>query len=508
MAIFFKRNNLRRLNWISIFKVQGALLLLEGAFMLLSMIVCAIYDDRALDLSQLYNPQYGFTALFISAMIAIAVGIIPFIFSNEKVRTLGKREGILIIVVGWLTITLGGCLPFLFSGVTPDFTDAFFESMSGFTSTGASVIDDVESISRGVAFWRSVISWFGGMGIIIIIMFVAMIPSLGISSFMLYTAESTGVFKTHPRLKETARGLFAVYLALTVLCAFALYLCGLSPYDAIAHSFTTISTCGFSTFNSSVMLFTPSMQYVIIFFMIISSMSFNSLYFILSFKFKKKNLVSEESKAFLIIIAVSTLYIFVSLMLSQYNSGDPASKVFRDSLMEVVCTLTTTGFSSVNYLLWPSHIWFVLFLLYFIGGCSGSTAGGVKIVRYIVLVKNSFTEMKRQIHPQAVMPVKYNKEAVPQSTIYSIHAFFILFILLFIAGALAFAMMGMDFETSIGISIASLANVGPGIGAVGPDSTFSFLPAIGKWISVILQFLGRLELFIILIIFNKSFWVK
>ena len=508
MAIFFKRNNLRRLNWISIFKVQGALLLLEGAFMLLTMIVCAIYDDRALDLSQLYNPQYGFTALFISAMIAIAVGIIPFIFSNEKVRSLGKREGILIIVVGWLTITLGGCLPFLFSGVTPDFTDAFFESMSGFTSTGASVIDDVESISRGVAFWRSVISWFGGMGIIIIIMLVAMIPSLGISSFMLYTAESTGVFKTHPRLKETARGLFAVYLALTVLCAFALYLCGLSPYDAIAHSFTTISTCGFSTFNSSVMLFTPSMQYVIIFFMIISSMSFNSLYFILSFKFKKKNLVSEESKAFLIIIAVSTLYIFVSLMLSQYNSGDPASKVFRDSLMEVVCTLTTTGFSSVNYLLWPSHIWFVLFLLYFIGGCSGSTAGGVKIVRYIVLVKNSFTEMKRQIHPQAVMPVKYNKEAVPQSTIYSIHAFFILFILLFIAGALAFAMMGMDFETSIGISIASLANVGPGIGAVGPDSTFSFLPAIGKWISVILQFLGRLELFIILIIFNKSFWVK
>ena len=508
MAIFFKRNNLRRLNWISIFKVQGALLLLEGAFMLLTMIVCAIYDDRALDLSQLYNPQYGFTALFISAMIAIAVGIIPFVFSNEKVRSLGKREGILIIVVGWLTITLGGCLPFLFSGVTPDFTDAFFESMSGFTSTGASVIDDVESISRGVVFWRSVISWFGGMGIIIIIMFVAMIPSLGISSFMLYTAESTGVLKTHPRLKETARGLFAVYFALTVLCAFSLYLCGLSPYDAIAHSFTTISTCGFSTFNTSVMLFTPAMQYVIIFFMIISSMSFNSLYFILSFKFKKKNLVSEESKAFLIIIAVSTLYIFVSLMLSQYNSGDPASKVFRNSLMEVVCTLTTTGFSSVNYLLWPSHIWFVLFLLYFIGGCSGSTAGGVKIVRYIVLVKNSFTEMKRQIHPQAVMPVKYNKEAVPQSTIYSIHAFFILFILLFIAGALAFAMMGMDFETSIGISIASLANVGPGIGAVGPDSTFSFLPAIGKWISVILQFLGRLELFIILIIFNKSFWVK
>jgi trk system potassium uptake protein TrkH len=422
--------------------------------------------------------------------------------------SLGKREGILIIVLGWLTITLGGCLPFLFSGVTPDFTDAFFESMSGFTSTGASVIDDVESISRGVAFWRSVISWFGGMGIIIIIMFVAMIPSLGISSFMLYTAESTGVFKTHPRLKETARGLFAVYLALTVLCAFALYLCGLSPYDAIAHSFTTISTCGFSTFNSSVMLFTPSMQYVIIFFMIISSMSFNSLYFILSFKFKKKNLISEESKAFLVIIAVATLYIFVSLMLSQYNNGDPASKVFRDSLMEVVCTLTTTGFSSVNYLLWPSHIWFVLFLLFFIGGCSGSTAGGVKIVRYIILVKNSFTEMKRQIHPQAVMPVRYNREAVPQSNIYSIHAFFILYILVFIAGALAFAMMGLDFETSIGISIASLANVGPGIGAIGPDSTYAFLPAIGKWLSVILQFVGRLELFIVLIIFNKSFWVK
>ena len=508
MAIFFKRNNLRKLNWISIFKVQGALLLLEGALMLLTMIVCAIYDDRSLDLSHLYNPQYGFTALFVSAMIVIAVGIIPFVFYNEKVRFLGKREGVLIIVMGWLTITLGGCLPFLLSGVTSNFTDAFFESMSGFTTTGASVIDDLESISRGILFLRSVIAWIGGMGIIIIIMFVAMIPSLGISGFMINTVESTGVLKTHPRFKETVRGVLAVYLALTVLCAFALYLCGLSPYDAIAHSLTTISTCGFSTFNSSLMLFTPSMQYVIIFFMIISSMSFNSLYFILSFKFKKKNLISEESKAFLIIIAVATLYIFVSLMLSQYNSGDPASKVFRDSLMEVVCALTTTGFVSVNYVLWPSHIWFVLFLLFFVGGCSGSTAGGVKIGRHIILVKNSFTEMKRLIHPQAVMPVRYNREAVPQSTIYSIHAFFILYILVFVAGAIAFAMMGLDFETSIGISIASLANIGPSIGAIGPDSTYSFLPDIGKWLSVILQFLGRLELFIILIIFNKSFWVK
>ena len=496
MAIFFKRNNLRKLNWNSIFKVQGALLLLEGAFMLLTMIVCAIYDDRSLDLSQFYNPQYGFTALFVSAIIVIAVGIIPFVFHNEKVRSLGKREGVLIIVLGWLTITLGGCLPFLFSGVTTNFTDAFFESMSGFTTTGATVIDDVESISRGILFWRNEIAWIGGMGIIIIIMSVAMIPSLGISGFLLYTAESTGVLKTHPRFKETARGLLAVYLALTILCAFALYLCGLSPYDAIAHSLTTISTCGFSTYNSSLMLFTPSMQYVIIFFMIISSMSFNSLYFILSFKFKKKNLISEESKVFLIMIALATLYIFVSLMLSQYNNGDPTSKVFRDSLMEVVCALTTTGFVSVNYLLWPSHI------------CSGSTAGGVKIVRYIILVKNSFNEMKHQIHPQAVMPVRYNKEAVPQSTIYSIHAFFILYILVFIVGALAFAMMGFGFETSIGISIASLANIGPSIGAIGPDSTYAFLPAIGKWLSVILQFVGRLELFIVLIIFNKSFWVK
>ena len=231
MAIFFKRNNLRRVNWISIFKVQGALLLLEGALMLLTMIVCAIYDDRSLDLSHLYNPQYGFTALFVSAMIVIAVGIIPFVFYNEKVRFLGKREGVLIIVMGWLTITLGGCLPFLLSGVTSNFTDAFFESMSGFTTTGASVIDDLESISRGILFLRSVIAWIGGMGIIIIIMFVAMIPSLSISGFMINTVESTGVLKTHPRLKETVRGVLAVYLALTVLCAFALYLCGLSPYD-------------------------------------------------------------------------------------------------------------------------------------------------------------------------------------------------------------------------------------------------------------------------------------
>lgn len=500
---------LRTVDFRMISRVIGGITIFESFLMATSLVFSAIYDgDFRIDLSTLFKPEYGFTAILLSVLITFVAGFVPFIIPvSENRKNIGKTEGFLIVVCSWISLSAFASLPFMFSGVLPSFTDAFFECMSGLTTTGATVIIDVESISRGVLYWRGMTSWIGGLGIITI--FVSLLPALGIGGYLLSTVETTGMIrdKIHPKLKETAKRLFAVYIFLTVACTVALCLCGMSFYDSLLHTFATIPTGGFSTYNTSAQFFSPAMQYVLIFFMLISSLSFNNLFYIFTINMKRMSL-SEEGRCFLAIVAASTLYIFVSLLASPICDGTPVEKVFRDSLFQVTSLITTTGFASADYLLWPSHIWLILFLVCFIGGCSGSTAGGPKVIRYVMLVKNCFVELKRQIHPQAVIPVKYDGKSVQRSTIYSVHAFIVLYMLVFIIGTVLVSMFGYDFETSLGASISALGNIGPCIGEVGPSFTFAqFCPAL-KWILSALMLLGRLEVFTVLVIFNKSFWVK
>ena len=498
---------LKKLNFSIVSKVLGCLLIFEGVLMSMSLIISAIFGDHSLNINYLFNPKYDFCAIFVSVVITIVVGLLLLFCFKSNEATMSKREGFLIVVMSWIFMSFFGALPFIFNGILPSFTDAFMESMSGFTTTGLTTIGDVDNTAKGILFWRGTTHFIGGMGIILFS--IVLLPLLGVGGYLLMTVESTGLIPTklHPRIKETAKRLLAIYLILNIVCTFSLMLAGMNWFDAIVHAFGAIATGGFSNYNSSAQYFKPAIQYVLIFFMLISSMSFVSLYYFFTFNIKKGK-KHEETKAFLVVVLASTIYIFVSLLASPASDGKSIEEIFRTSLFQVSSIISTTGYVSSNYLTWPSYIWFILFLLMFVGGCSGSTSGGIKIFRYVMLIKNCKLEIKRQIHPQAVLPVKFNGDRVSSNTIHNVQAFFVFYLLVFVVGAVLLSMLGIDFETSIGASITALGNIGPAIGKVGPVDNYVLFPKLGKWIISILMLLGRLELFPVLIIFNGSFWEK
>ena len=338
----------------------------------------------------------------------------------------------------------------------------------------------------------------------IIVLTVAVLPFLGIGGMQLLIAEMPGITpdKLHPRITATAKRLWGIYVLFTFLEVMLLWIGEMDFFDSLCHAFATMATGGFSTKNDSIAGFAPYTQYVITLFMILAGINFTLHYLALHRKFDKL-WTNQEFKTYLGIIVLVTIFITAGLI---WDQGWGIESAFRDALFSVVSILTTTGFVNNNYLLWPSFLWMLLFALMFVGGSAGSTGGGIKVVRHMLLIKNSWIELKRAMHPNAIIPVKFNGKSVSQQIIFNVMAFFLLYVMIFAFGTLIMSLIGYDFETSIGATIASLGNIGPGIGGVGPVENYAFFSPFAKWFMAFLMLLGRLELFTVLIILSPAFW--
>ncbi len=495
-----------KLNYKIVLHILGVLLLINGGFMLLASLLSLIYQD-------------GVTIkITIAALVTMMVGVASMFFTREHNKDLGKREGYLVVTFGWVFMSLSGTLPYLFTNSIPDFTNAFFETISGYTTTGASILDDIEAVPYGVLFWRSLTHWIGGMGIIVLA--IAILPLLGIGGMQLFAAEAPGpsADKLHPRITDTAKRLWYIYVGYTAAETLLLKLAGMNFFDAINHAMSTLSTGGFSTKNTSVAHWNdnPVIQWIIIVFMFLAGANFILSYFAFKGKFSKV-FSDEEFKYYgryiLFFSIMAGLIIYFQFDPSASTIDHPmvwgqAESAFRHAIFQILAVVTTTGFVSADYTMWTPFLTVFFFGLMFSGGSAGSTSGGIKVVRHIITIKNGLLEFKRTLHPNAILPVRYNTRAVDKQIVFTILGFFILYFLSFIIGALVLGALGLNFESAIGGAATSLGNVGPGLGQLSPVNNFNSLPAAAKWWCSFLMLIGRLELFTVLILFTPFFWRK
>ena len=437
-------------------------------------------------------------------MITALIGFIAFKTTrfDQDLRT---KEGFAIVTLGWFFFSIFGSLPFLISGYIPSFTNAFFETMSGFTTTGASILTDIEALPHGILFWRSLTHWIGGMGIIVLS--IAILPFLGIGGMQLFKAEVPGPVadKLTPRITETAKILWGVYVLFSAVETGLLMLGGMNLFEALCHTFGTMATGGYSTKNASIGAYHSTyIDFVIIIFMIIAGTNFSIHYRFLKGDFKSyfKN---QEFLVFIVIIGLATSLIGIDTFLNHYHS---IGKTLQKTLFQVVSILTTTGYGTADYEQWASSSQIILFLMMFIGGCAGSTGGGMKVVRVFVLMKFVFSEIVRLIHPHAVVSVRFGNKVIPREVLTNVMGFFILFVFLFTIGVIVMSAIGLDMVTAFGSVAATLGNIGPGLGGVGPTDNYADIPAIGKWILSFFMLAGRLEIFTVIILFSPSFWKK
>ena len=480
-----------KINHPLVLRIEGQLLLIEGLFML-----------TVLPVTYLHRGLYAFSMPF-SALITLLTGFILLIATrNHKDEKTTSRDGVYVVCISWLVLSLFGAMPYLLSKSVPNFTDGFFEALSGFTTTGATIMTQIESLPKDILLWRSMTQWLGGLAIIVFT--VAILPYLGMSGMQLFVAEINGINydKLHPRIMHIVRRIWGLYLFFTLLETLLLFFGDMDFYEAICHSMSTISSGGFSTRTESIGAFSNYSQVVVSVFMVLAGCNFSLLLLSLSWKsfalFK-----NQEFRNFLLYILIIGIGIgLVLVFVCQMSFGN----AFRQSFFSVISSLTTTGFFVGNYTVWPSFLWIVLFLLMFIGGCSGSTSGGVKIFRHLIFVKNSVLELKRIIHPNAVLPVKVNEKAISTGGVNKNLSFIFIYFLVFVAGSIILLFTGADFNTAIGASVAALSNVGTGIGQVGPGGTYVAFTLGSKWVLMLLMLLGRVELFSLITLLSRSFW--
>ena len=471
--------------------VVGVQLLVIGGLMLLCLPFSFYYGGG------------DHVGLIYAAMITIAAGSLSWFYKFNTRARVSKREGYLIVAIGWLAMVTFGTLPYVLTGVTDHYTDAFFETMSGMTTTGATIFNDIEALPKGLLFWRSMTQWIGGMGIIVLT--VAIFPLLGIGGIELFVAEAPGPTsdKIHPRIRETAKRLWLIYVGLTAVLCVILFFGGMNFYDAINHALTTMATGGFSTKNASIAAFpSPFIQYPIIIFMFLAGMNYTVTYFLLNRKFSRA-WKFDEFRAyvylFLLLVLIVGSYLWLSL------DFEP-EKAFRDSAFTLISLITTTGYVTADYTQWAPWLTLLFFCLMFLGANAGSTSGGIKLVRHYVFAKNIHLEFKRLLHPRAIIPLKLNGSVVPGKILINILVFLLIYLGIFVIGSIIVMIMGLDILTAIGAVATSLGNVGPGIGSVGPVDNFAHLSDPIKWFLSFIMILGRLELFTILILFMPFFW--
>jgi len=445
-----------------------------------------------------------FIPLLVSASLPLSSGLIALLATRGPKVDLKVRDGFAVVTFAWIIASLFGALPYLLTGAAPRFADALFEAMSGFTTTGATIFPDVESLSRGVLLWRGITQWLGGMGIVLLS--VAVLPLLGVGGMQLYRAEVPGPIadRLSPRIQSTAKALWSVYLALTVAEVVLLVLGGMSLFDAVCHSFTTVSTGGFSTRNASVGAFGSAyLEGVVIAFMFLAGMNFSLHLSLIRPSRWSRYVANEELRFYALVVLVSAGAIAAGLY---FGTGKGIGESARQSLFQTVSILTTTGFGTADYLLWGFGAQVLLFLLMFLGACTGSTAGGLKFMRLIILCRHAASSARKEIHPRAIFTIRYAGKAVSDDVLLNILAFFLFYMFFFFAVGLVVAACGVDLETSLGASIATLSNIGPGLGRVGPAGNYAGLPEVAKGALTFSMLLGRLELYTVLVVLSPMFW--
>ena len=475
-----------------IIHILGFLLIFLSAAMLLPIPFSIYYGER------------DYIYFLITAFITFLIGLIAFKMTRFD-REVRAREGFAIVTLGWTMFSLLGCLPFILSGYIPSFTDAFFETMSGFTTTGATILVDIQKLPHGLLFWRSFTHWLGGMGIIVLSL--AILPFLGVGGMQLFKAEVPGPVpdKLTPRVTETAKILWGVYIIISFAETIFLMFGGMSLFDALCHTFGTMATGGFSTKNASIGYYqSPYIDYVVIVFMLIAGTSFSLHYRLLRGDFKA-HLRNNELRFFLALIAGATILIGYDTFYHHYHELEVT---FRKTLFQVTSIITTTGFGTADYEQWAFSSQFILFLFMFIGGCAGSTGGGMKVIRLYVLIKFVRAEVRRLLHPSAVIPIRVGHTVIPREIVTNVLGFLALLIGLFITGVILMSVLGLDLESSFGAVAATLGNIGPGLGSVGPTDNYAHIPILGKWVLTFFMLAGRLEIYTVLILFAPSFWKK
>lgn len=495
------------LNLKIIYRFLGLTAVLNGVFMFIAFPFSVYHNEPE---------QMG---ILNAGIVTVFLGLLLYFFNKPKTTNIQKKEGYLIVTLGWLILSFTGMLPYLLSGAIPNVTNAFFETLSGYSTTGSSILTDIESMPKGILFWRSATHWIGGMGIIVLT--IAILPLLGIGGMQLFMAEAPGpsADKLHPRITDTAKRLWLIYVTLTFAEFFLLKVAGMTWFDAINHAMATVSTGGFSTKNASLSYWNgmPFVQYIVIFFMFIAGTNFVLTYFALKGKVRKA-IQSEEFKYYFfgiisITLIVATIILFFQNDTLQTTIAHPkifgeTESAIRHALFQVVSVVTTTGFVSADFTMWSFFATGIFFALFFVGGSAGSTSGGIKIVRHIVMLKNSFLEFKKTLHPNAIIPVRYDKKAVKQTIVFNILSFFVIYMLIFIISSVILTFLGLDFVSALGAAASSLGNIGPAIGSVSPVDNFSHLSDGAKWFCSFLMLIGRLELFTVLILFTPFFWRK
>ena len=481
-------NKISKINISLSLKVVSRIALIVLASMMICTILAAYYKED--------TTPYLYTILVLLPVIIIS-------FLNPKIRKAvqkrNKRDPYLIVTFSWIVLGIAGSLPYLFNDINISFTDAFFESVSGFTTTGSSILTDIEALPKGLLFWRSMTHWIGGIGIIVLVILI--MPGMQIGGYQLFSKESSLQEKISPKAKSAGFRLLLIYIGLTIAEVIFLLLGKMSLFESVCHAFGTVATGGFSPKNTSIAEYSPYIQYVIMFFMLLAGTNFTIHYLILHGKIGKV-LKNEELRLYL--FAVLVIGTIISLGLYFYTERS-IELALRSSFFQVISTITCTGFASDDYMLWPNFLWIMIFFTMFLGGSTGSTAGGIKISRHLIFAKNIRRRFILMMSPLAVLPIRYNYKSISEESNSKILNFIGLYLIVFLLGSLSLTITGVDLQTAAGAAATSMAGIGPGIGSVGPTANFYHLPITAKYILIFLMILGRLELFTVLILFSRSF---
>ncbi|MBN2397270.1 MAG: TrkH family potassium uptake protein [Deltaproteobacteria bacterium] len=483
------------MNTKNILYILGSLLFFLGLTMLLPLL-CSLYYRE------------GDAAAFLYSMAAaFCIGALFYFLFRPANGTISltHKEGFLIVTAGWFLAALFGALPYMIQGVLPHFTDAFFESMSGFTTTGATVISRIEGLPHGILLWRSLTQWLGGMGIIILS--IAILPLLGVGGMQLYKAELPSPVKDKitPRIAETARTLWIVYAMISIVEFVMLLTGGMDVFDALCHTFTTMATGGFSTSDASIAHFHSAyIDGIITFFMLIAGINFTLHYGLIMGNFRAF-FGNSELRFYLAIILAAVVIITVTLKQHTFYEGGES---LRYASFQVVSIITTTGFTTANFDNWPALSKIILLLLMFVGGSAGSTGGSIKCLRILLILKHGYKELYRLVHPHAVTAVKLGKRTVYPETMASVWGFFLLYLVMTIIASIILTFLGLDIMTAFSSVAATIGNVGPGFGGVNPSTTYGEIPCLGKWVLSFCMLAGRLEIYTVIILLIPEFWKK
>ncbi len=477
------------INFRVIARVFSLVIIIEGLFMLLSAGVSILYGEKA-------------TLLYCS-IITLVTGVLVFTPLRNEEKLSGQKEGYIIMCGIWILLSLFGTLPYLLSGSIANFGDAFFESMSGFTTTGATILTNIETLPHGILFWRSITQWIGGLSFIIISLSVLQVVrniniQLPITDFTGQAGD-----KIHPKINEMAKRLISIYVSLTLIESVLLIAGGLNVFDAVSHSFSTMSTGGFSTRNGGIAAFdSPFILIILTIFMFLAGTNMTIIYFAVKRNFPR----IRGNNEFVFYLITCLLFVVFSAAILWITQGFPAGTAFLEASFQSVSVITTTGFYHMDYNLWGNLMILLLFIMMFIGGTSGSASSGLKIIRLLLITRNTRHEMKRMIHPNAVIPVRLDNKTVPQGIINNLLVFITFYFIVISVSALIISLMGYDIVTSFSTSAAMLGNIGPGIGNFGPFTNYALVPMAGKWFFSFLMLIGRVELFSVLILFTASFY--